>query len=271
MISAKVIRDSKSAYTGARIVTMVLNYPRFVHAEFMTHRVFSRNASSSRAVPITKQIEMVQRQPVMPIEWGSNKPGMQAGQELDTAHKSAAQNQWVLAMNDAVEHAKKLRDLNVHKQIVNRLLEPFASITVIVTATDWGNFFNLRISPLAQPEIRELAIKMRDAIDKSIPVILHQHEIHAPFITGEEIAALDPTMAMMVSAARCARVSYMNHDGTNPDITKDLVLAEKLRKDKHASVFEHQAIPMTIDQMVRAGGRSRNFRGWYQHRAILGL
>jgi len=108
-------------------------------------------------------------------------------------------------------------------------------------------------------------------MDKSIPVILHQHEIHTPFITDEEMAALDPTMVMRVSAARCARVSYMNHDGTNPDITKDLVLAEKLRKDKHASVFEHQAVPMTIDQMVRAGGRSRNFRGWYQHRAILGL
>lgn len=271
MISAKVIRDSRSVHTDIRITSLALTYPRYIHAEFMTHRVFSRNASSSRAIPITKQIEMVQRNPVMPIEWGSNKPGMQAGRELDTAHKSAAQNEWILAMNAAVEHAKKLRDLNVHKQIVNRLLEPFATITVIVTATDWGNFFNLRISSLAQPEIMDLALKMRNAMEQSTPIILNQHQIHVPFVTDEEMAALSPTMAMMVSSARCARVSYMNHDGTDPDIAKDLALAYRLRKDQHASVFEHQAKPMTIDQMVRAGGRSRNFRGWYQHRALLGL
>lgn len=265
MISAKVIKDSVSVHTGIRLVTMALTYPRFIHAEFMTHRVFSRNASSSRAIPITKQIEAVEREPVMPMEWGSNKPGMQAGEPLDTAHKSQAQNEWVLALNDAVKHAKKLRDLNVHKQIVNRLLEPFSHITVIVTATEWQNFFDLRISPLAQPEIRELAVRMKKAMDASTPEHLSYSMAHLPFVTLEEITTLDTVMAMMASAARCARVSYMNHDGTDPDVTKDLVLAERLRADKHASVFEHQAVPMKIT------GWSRNFNGWTQHRDVLRL
>ena len=265
MISAKVIKDSISAHTGIRLVTMVLTYPRYIHAEFMTHRNFSRNASSSRAIPITKQIEAVERDPVMPLEWGSNKPGMQAGELLDTAHKSQAQNEWLLACRAAVGYAKRLRDLNVHKQVVNRLLEPFSHITVIVTATEWQNFFDLRISPLAQPEIRELAVRMKRAMDASTPEHLSYNMVHLPFLTPEEITSLDSTMAMMASAARCARVSYMNHDGTDPDVIKDLVLAERLRADKHASVFEHQAIPMKIT------GWSRNFNGWTQHRDILRL
>lgn len=267
MISAKVLADSVNEFNGIRITSLELKYPRYIHSEFMTHRVFSRNASSSRAIPITKQIQAVLRQPVMPLEWGSNKPGMQAGEELDTAHKSQAQNEWLLASRSAAEHAKKLLDLNVHKQIVNRLLEPFAHITVIVTATEWDNFFDLRISPLAQPEIRELAVKMRSAMDASVPVSAGRTYIHAPLITEDERMSLDPAIMMMVSAARCARVSYMNHDGTDPDIAKDLARSRQLRNDKHASVFEHQAIP--IQDALHCW--VRNFRGWSQHRYILGL
>ncbi len=264
-ISAKMLEDSISGTTGTRLCTMVLTYPRFIHAEFMTHRVFSRNASSSRAIPISKQMQAIQDHPAMPIEWGSNKPGMQAGDQLDTAHRSAAQNVWYLAMQEAMKRAKELQDLNVHKQIVNRLLEPFAFITVIVTATEWDNFFDLRISPLSQPEIRELAIQMKAAMDNSLPTLCPVEGLHAPFVTEEERGALDQAMIMMVSAARCARVSYLNHDGMAPDINKDLTLAERLRTDKHASVFEHQAVPEIY------GGKSRNFRDWIQHRALLRL
>lgn len=266
-ISAKVIADSVNSANQIRLVTLELNYPRFVHAEFMTHRVFSRNASSSRAIPISKQIDMVERYPVMPSEWGQNKPGMQAGEALSRSAQTEAENAWILAMNDAVKHAKKLKDLGVHKQIVNRLLEPFAYIRVIVTATEWANFFLLRISPLAQPEIRILAEQINVAMAGSTPVWRDPgvNPMHAPYLTASDLRDLDFRTAMMVSAARCARVSYLNHDGMEPDVNKDIALALRLRQDKHASVFEHQAVANLSKGFVR------NFRGWTQHREILDL
>lgn len=263
-IRAKVLEDSVNIY-GVRLVTLELEYPRYIHAEFMTHRVFSRNASSSRAVPIARQIELVDSKPVMPLEWGQNKPGMQAGEPISRAAQTMAEDAWIIAKNHAVEAAKKLKDLGVHKQIVNRLLEPFATIKVIVTATEWDNFFALRISELAQPEIRQLAEMILEAMHASEPKHPGLGGMHAPLLTPEERTGLDKETAMMVSAARCARVSYLNHDGTAPDISKDMNLALRLQVDKHASVFEHQALDLDV------GGFSRNFRGWMQHRAILGL
>lgn len=263
--SATILEDSISPDTGIRLVTMACTYPRYIHSEFMTHRVFSRNASSSRAIPIAKQIAMVEAHPVMPLEWGSNKPGMQAGDQLDTIHRTQAQNLWLLAMREAVRKAKALQELNVHKQLVNRLLEPFAWITVIVTATEWDNFFALRISELAQPEICDLAKKMLSAMTESTPTLRGIHDYHLPYVTSLERESLNPQIAMMVSAARCARVSYLNHDGILPDINKDVALAERLLNDKHASVFEHQA------RAFKDFEASRNFNGWEQHREMLGL
>lgn len=266
-ISAKVIADSISELNGVRLITMELCYPRFIHAEFMTHRVFSRNASSSRAVPIEKMIEEVEKHYARPIEWGQNKPGMQAGEELGTSARVAAEDEWALAVMDAVKHARKLKEIGVHKQIANRILEPFAFIRVIVTATEWDNFFDLRISPLAQPEIRRLAAEMRFAQSLSVPEARQPWDYHAPYVTQAERRELSKNIAMMASAARCARVSYLNHDGKAPDLSKDLVLASRLQHDKHASVFEHQAIPDIFDDTKF----SRNLRGWTQHRALLKL
>lgn len=262
-IKAKVLVDSVNPVLGTRLITMELTYPRYIHAEFMTHRVFSRNASSSRAIPIGKLIEKVSQNPVFPLEWGSNKPGMQAGDPISRMAQTHAEGEWDLALQDTLKHARKLKDMGVHKQIVNRLLEPFAYITVIVTATEWQNFFDLRISPLAQPEIRLLAEMMAEAQNASTPV---SQNVHLPYITEEDGKGVIPTRAlMMISAARCARVSYLNHDGLAPDIDKDLALAARLREDKHASVFEHQAL------YSRAPVYSRNFRDWIQHREVLGL
>lgn len=263
-IEAKVLLDSVNPFNDIRLTTMELSYPRFVHAEFMTHRVFSRNASSSRAIPISKQIDLIEHRPVVPVEWGQNKPGMQAGEPISRMNQTIAEDTWASAMNDAIRHARKLKDLGVHKQIVNRLLEPFAHIRVIVTATEWENFFRLRISELAQPEIRRLAETMLASMNASEPVTLSEDDIHAPYVTSDE-KDLDHPTQMMLSAARCARVSYLNHDGLPPDISKDMALAHRLFTDKHASVFEHQATPMTGRWFVK------NFRGWEQHRHTLGL
>lgn len=264
-ITAKVLADSVNGMLGTRLTTLELRYPRYIHAEFMTHRVFSRNASSSRAIPINKQIDAVEAQPVMPLEWGSNKPGMQAGEPISRIAQTEAEGIWVQALNDAVGAARKLKDLGVHKQIVNRLLEPFAHITVIMTATEFNNFFDLRISPLAQPEIQELAKKMKKAMDESTPIISYGGYVHAPYVTANERAVYNDDNLCMISAARCARVSYLNHDGLEPDVAKDYMLAQRLREDRHASVFEHQAFPMETAEW------SNNFRHWLQFRATLGL
>lgn len=264
-ISAKVLEDSVSAITGVRLITMELKYPRFVHAEFMTHRVFSRNASSSRAIPISKQIDAVENHPVFPSEWGSNKPGMQAGDQLSRSAQTEAEGVWNLAIRDAIKHARKLKEIGVHKQLANRLLEPFSYITVIVTATEWENFFNLRISPLAQPEIRILAERILAAQKGSTPKLVALGEMHAPYMTDEEREDLPRAHCFKVSAARCARVSYLNHDGLLPNIDKDMALADRLMADRHASVFEHQASPSTDHRFYQ------NFRSWVQFRTILGL
>lgn len=268
-ITAKVLAASRNKFTGTELFTLELRYPRFIHAEFMTHRVFSRNASSSRAIPIYKQIDAVEASPVFPSEWGSNKPGMQAGDPLSREAQTLAEEAWYKAALAAVKYARELKDLGVHKQLANRLLEPFSYITVVVSATEWANFFDLRISPLAQPEIRILAEKIYAAMAECRA---HGHiveadleYVHAPYVTEEERNTFEPDVLMMISSARCARVSYLNHDGLAPDVEKDLTLANRLLADKHASVFEHQAYPTASKQWVK------NFRDWNQHRAILGL
>ncbi len=245
---ARVVADS-IAPSGARLTTMELCYQRFIHSEFMTHRMFSRNAASSRAIPIQKMLEQVQAEPAMPVHWGKNQPGMQASEEI--LHTGIAVNRWEAAASDAVYHANILfRDAEVHKQVTNRLLEPFQWIKVIVTATEWDNFFTLRLHEDAQPEIRLLAQHMEAAMEWSDPVHLKYHEWHLPYVPlWEEQENMTPEVARKCSAARCARVSYLNHDNSTPDINKDIALADKLLEAGHMSPFEHQGKPMGANTM----------------------
>src|SRR5512135_1987029 len=139
MIKAQIICDSM-APSGVRLTTFVLTYPRFIHSEFMTHRVFSRNASSSRAIPVKKQIQEIIDNPVIPLAFTKNKAGMQGGAALDGEAHDKAVAAWLEGRDRAVEIANKLADLEVHKQYANRVLEPWAHITVVCTATDFANF-----------------------------------------------------------------------------------------------------------------------------------
>ena len=265
-ITATVIADSISSH-NKRITTLQLKYPRFIHSEFMTHRVFSRNSASSRAIPVAKMIEQVQNDPAMPIYWGLNQPGMQAGKEHEDI--STAQVWWKAAAIDAAASATLLNDLGLHKQIVNRVLEPFQWMHTIVTATEWDNFFELRCHPDAQPEFQALANAMRAAMDGSVPVErsggMGWHGAwHLPYVSDDERANLHPLTLPKLSAARCARVSYLKHDGTAPVLSEDMTLFERLvgSKPLHASPIEHQAV---------AGNsicRSRNFLGWHQYREL---
>lgn len=257
---ARIQLDSISP-RGHRVTTFVVTYPRFVHSEMMTHRVFSRNSASSRAIPIEKMIEQVQRDPVMPVWWGAAQKGMQATVELDGTRLVRARSQWLRAWRDAIFHARELADMGLHKQIVNRVLEPWAWITVIITATDYENFFRLRCHPDAQPEIRKIAEMMRDLYMASVPTILKMGEWHMPFMPDPA-----PLIAhsLLISAARCARVSYLGHDGTNA-VEKDLALAKRLYESGHMSPFEHQATPSKADDYHEG-----NLVGWHQSRHCYG-
>jgi thymidylate synthase ThyX len=261
--SARMLLDSCSA-GGARLTTMEVRYPRFIHSEMMTHRAFSRNAASSRAIPIKKMIAAVRDEPAMPVFWGRNQTGMSAREEIATDVAALAQAEWRDALADALRHAERLAsaDIDLHKQLVNRLLEPFAWITVIVTATDWANFFTQRCHADAQPEIKHIAGLMLEAYRASDPQLVESGRWHLPLIAGDE-RALAEELLCRISVARCARVSYLTHDGKR-DHAKDLELYERLLgggANGHWSPFEHVATPAADPATPSA-----NFRGWEQYR-----
>jgi hypothetical protein len=286
-ISAIVIADSVSP-EGKRLTTFQLRYPRMVHSEFMTHRVFSRNASSSRAIPVGRMIEDIRRDPAMPVYWGSNKPGMQAGAELDPEAIGVCQSIWLDAMEQMISKAEWLVSNGLHKQIANRILEPWAHINVVCSGTEWANFFALRAHADAQPEIKALAEAMMAALAQSDPELLQAGDWHLPYINyddhevglnhGNTVDGSWLEVMKKVSVARCARVSYLTHDGRQTTVEEDIALYEKLvvSQPLHASPAEHQATPDEPNTMFGGlGGKwanakeHGNFVGWRQLRKQL--
>lgn len=265
MYSATILADSVSK-NGHRLTTMEVVFPRMVLAEFNTHRVFSRNSASSRAIPVEKQLEKIKNAPFVPEYWGANQSGMQAEAELDATSKQRAEAEWLEARDSALEHADKLLAIGLHKQLVNRILEPFMWHTVIVTASEWENFFALRANADAQPEIRHVAELMKDVYRTSIPTPLEDGQWHLPLLQEDEKdwAKANLEEAIKVCCGRSARVSYLTHDGKR-DHAKDVELYERLTEGGHMSPLEHVARPMTTDEL-EAGEWSGNFRGWHQHR-----
>lgn len=267
MITAKIIEDSTVG--RSRLTTFVLSYPRFVHAEALTHRVFSRNASSSRAIPIATMIRRATKETAYPVEWGTNQKGMQAGPPLSERDQRRAEGLWLAAAETAARYAQELADVGVHKQIANRLIENFQNIEVVVTSSKWANFYALRNHPDAQPEIKALATQMLQAHRASTPRALKTGDWHLPFVTEAERLALAPDVACKVSAARCARVSYLTHDKKVPTLEEDLALFERLMggNPKHASPTEHQARRHEHWDLNSEGG---NFGGyWVQFRKTI--
>ena len=278
MYSAKIIADSINP-VGDRLTTFELTYPRFVHAELMTHRLFSRNSASSRALPTKKLLEQIENNPVMPKWWGKNQSGMQAAEELTGAALTLAKAQWLLGRDDAVKRAKALHEIGLHKQIANRVLEPWMFITVIVTATEYENWFHLRCSPMAQPEIAWVAYEMQKLYKENEPKLSQPGWWHLPYIVMEkehplyvdtsELASLlklsradgvGLTEALCkISTARCARVSYLTHAGVR-DYSEDIKLHDRLSDNGHWSPFEHVAMAQSSSEM------SGNFKGWTQYR-----
>ncbi len=267
---ARIIADSISP-VGVRLTTFEVTIPRIVLAEFNTHRVFSRNSASSRAIPVSKMLERVMDDPFIPIHWGKNQRGMQADEEVDQSTAINSERTWLKARDAAVAQVNALLELGIHKQIANRLLEPFMWHTILVTATEWSNFFHLRAHPDAQPEIRRGAELMKEAMDASTPREIGYGEWHLPLIYDEdrEIES-DQEKLRKISVGRCARVSYLTHDGKR-NHEKDLELHDRLFNGGHMSPMEHVATPM------KKGGEGLgwtepentfegNFRGWDQYR-----
>lgn len=271
-IFAKVIADSIS-HSGSRITTIQVRFHRFILPEFNTHRVFSRNFSSSRAIPIAKTIAQVRANPAIPIHFGRNQPGMQAHGQLSGRQLELARAEWLMAAENAADVAEHMNLLGLHKQVVNRVLEPFLYVNGIVTATEWANFFELRRHEDAQPEIHALADRMYEAMEVSTPKVLKPGEWHLPYIEWHEFADYNdvPGLLRKVSAARCCRVSYLKHDGHPSTVEEDLALCDRLAGAVpiHASPFEHQATPVHPHEFPDELALQGNFVGWIQNRKIL--
>jgi hypothetical protein len=258
--SARILADSLSP-AGARLTSWALTYPRMIHAELLTHRELSRCSSSSRAMPIEKMIRQVVDDPVVPIHWGRNQKGMKARDVLGPIEQFNARLEWLRARDRAVESVKYLTRLELHKQVTNRLLEPWAWITVVVSTTDHANLFKLRDHEDAQPEFQKVAGMMRVEFETSKPRQLAAGEWHLPFYMPDRDDDLSEYQRVKVCTGRVARVSYLTHDGKR-DPQADLELHDKLVLDCHWSPFEHCAL--AADKMVRSG----NFVGFIQYRKM---
>ncbi len=251
-ISATVIADSITMF-GQRMTTFELVYPRFIHAELMTHRMLSKNAASSRAVPYAVNAELVTNKPAMPVYWGKNQPGMKAKEELEPFVIEGMKGVWKAALRAAISHTSVMNDSSVHKQIVNRLLEPWSMMKTVISGTEWNNFFWLRDHPDAQPEFAELAKRTREAMLHSTPNKLKCGEWHLPYVPykhGEywvdEETNVDLETAKIVSVSCCAQVSYRKLDESIEKARKiyDMLNIGSSTSPSHASPLEHQATPM---------------------------
>lgn len=305
MIESKIICDSIAEHSP-RLVTMFCKYPKFVHGEHLRHRSFSFSVSSSRAIPVSKNLEEVRSDELRaaPIWWGKEQKGMTSGEELDDddcnpvwigfSAKKAAQIRWREAARTAAEIAENLAKIGAHKSIVNRLLEPFLHVNVLVIGTEpgWMNFFGLRLDKAAQPEIRVLAEAQWKCWNEGKPEKLEAGQWHLPFISDEDSEAFAsdadqencPLLEqwIKISVARCARLSYLSFEtNKRSTIEEDLKLYDRLAGSSpiHASPAEHQATPDEFDPVfeIRNGvgiwlHSSENGNlgaGWRQYRKML--
>lgn len=263
----KIICDSISPQ-DIRLTTFQLRYWRPIHSELMTHRVFSRNAGSSRARPSAAIIEQVKKDPWGPLEWGANQSGMQSAGPVDEHTQLLSQKAWGFASELAATAAEGMMKLGLHKQGVNRVLEPFTYIDVLVTSTQYANWFALRNHPDADPTIQDLAAQMQKHYENNKPILLEPGEWHLPYITTQDyeeahdylkkgrITRDEPSeegivdLLKKISTARCARISYKPFDGSSGSIEKDLEMHDRLvvSQPVHASPAEHQATPDEQDE-----------------------
>ena len=303
-ITAKVIAHSKSAVNGKEIITFELEFPRLILAEFNTHNALSKNASSSRAIPVAKMLEQVRNSPAMPVRFGKKNRGMQDAGGHDGLvgvynhvyqGECTAEDAWAYAAQSAAMFAEAFDKAGYAKQICNRLIEPFQMMKVVMTATELNNFIWLRDHSAADPTIQPLAKAIKQAKEDSAPVVLKPGDWHVPYFNGAhgsgcwvECADTDSLEdALAISASCCAQVSFRSLDDTIEKargVVEKLNLGGKDGEPVHASPLEHQASPMEtsnwridegpweegVTHMDRDGTLcSGNLKGWIQHRKLI--
>lgn len=304
-ITAKVIAHSKSAVNGKEIITFELEFPRLILAEFNTHNALSKNASSSRAIPVAKMLEQVRNNPAMPVRFGKKNKGMQdAGEHNELVVvwdeetgwiKTSPQVAWKVAAQQAAEMAQAFDNAGYAKQICNRLIEPFQMMKVVMTATELNNFIWLRDHPAADPTIEPLAKAIKQTKEESVPIVLKPGDWHVPYFngaygSGRWVKNVDTDSledALAISASCCAQVSFRSLDDTIEKargVVEKLNLGGKDGEPVHASPLEHQASPMEtsnwridegpweegVTHMDRDGTLcSGNLKGFIQYRQLI--
>lgn len=283
-IEATLLAHSKHPEKNIELLTYEVVLPAIIWPEVLTHKVFSRNAASFRAVPTNIFISEIMERPYMPMHWGKNQRGMQAHEEIDNlvvidGVSWSREQAWLFARDQAVKHAKAFADADYHKQVVNRLLFPFVHMRAVISSTHWLNFETLRSHPDAEPHIRILSDLMADIRRNSVPKVLQYGEWHLPYITDEELAELGLEACKKISAERCARVSYKLRDGSDRKYDPEFALYRQLVESYpiHASPVEHQATPDRYDVIQTYYDRSPwqspelhgNFTGFIQNRKLI--
>lgn len=270
--SVRVILDSIGP-NNARLTTFEMSHPRIVHADFMTHRMFSRNGASSRAIPVEKVLKRIEDEPMLPVWWGKNQSGMQAKEELDPETRDRVKSIWLRGCREALNLSRDLRALGLHKQLANRVTEPWAFITMVVTATEYENFFALRGHGDAQPELQKNAFEaLRLYREESKPRPLKAGEWHLPFVTGYDeedlrAAGFSTDELCKISTGRCGRVSFLSHEGKR-EPREDVQKCDDLASSGHMSPFEHPAQAMTTEQWEDWGRIQAE--AWIKHRVPMG-
>jgi len=296
MIKAEMILDSVDPSGKHRMRTFKLRYPWFIHGEVMTHRMLSKNASSNRAIPLRKMLEEARSDELRaePVYWGAEQKGMEPGGELTGLALDSVRDGWRRAAMYAADRAEYMSLHGLHKSLCNRLLMPFTHANVVISGTEWDNFFGLRLDKAADPTMRALAEAMWRVQGESTPTMLQPGEWHLPFVSEEDqdsvlrVVETDWNVhpsdeewcktCIKVSVARCARVSYESFEtGKRSTVEEDLKLYERLvgAQPLHASPAEHQVTP---DREMTDGARMVGWRhpeqhgnlvGWRQYRKML--
>ncbi len=298
-IKAKVIAHSVTE-DGIEMISIECEYPRFILAEVNTHKMLSKNSASSRAIPEAAMHSTLLNNPAMPVYWGANQSGMKAKEELAEEVITKLKRAWLVGRDQSMLLAEYLFGKGLHKQISNRVTEPWMMMKSIISGTEWRNLFWLRDHPDAQPEFAALARAIKAAIDNSIPELLLPGEWHVPYVEtyrspidkiryyyDEKGKGISMHEAIKVSASSCAQVSYRKNDATIDKAEKvyDMLNLDRDDVPKHASPVEHQATPINQATTVAfepetwepgvthvtANGElwSGNLRGWIQYRKLI--
>lgn len=275
--SARVIADSITE-DEHRLITFEATCWRPVLAEQNTHCVLSRNSASSRAIPVTKQLDRFINDFADPIVWPKEQKGMQGGSDLEGTDLEDAKELWdglAWGVHHTIDNYVKAHpdaETRLHKSMLNRWLEVGLWQTQIISATQWDGYYWQRTHKDAEPHIRAMAQAMYDAAQESEPRLLGRGEWHLPYWaengghesdwddaygnltvaevvkSGDYKSFYDVTekaieTAKQCSVARCARVSYLTQSGVR-DLQEDLDLYARLTSNRVGSEDPPHASPL---------------------------